>query len=248
MNGQNTGEIVENGSPDEFRDATVNIFANVDTDDLLSIITNPNRLNNAYLGNWSISDVLNNNTLELAEAYIDQTTDLLNYVIGNSDRYIDQYGIATVDIKDRGNGYVTDQNGNVQFEITFDPILAGHTVTISANAYDGNRTGVAMVAGLRWNRYNSTVVKVPNDGNDHNVTLGLSISDGLEPLVDLDIVPASIVSSDTGCDLNSSAVQNLHTDSNGQIRVQISTGIPPSQAVDCDISWSATQAGIYREY
>ena len=246
---------------DQFTDATDNIFDNVDTDDLLAIVSNPNRVNNAYLGNWSISDVIDSNTLKLAEEYLDEVTDKLNYIIGNASRYIDGYGMATVDIKDRNdNGYVTDKNGNVQFEMTFDPILAGHTVTISANAYDRdkkiddnqiydcNRTGAAIIAGLRWDRYASTVVTIPNDGNEYIVTLGLSISDGLEPLVDLDIVPESITSSDSGCALNSSADNDLHTDRNGQITVHIETGLGDSTAKECDISWSATQSGIYREY
>jgi hypothetical protein len=101
---------------------------------------------------------------------------------------------------------------------------------------------------LRWSDYQSSTAKVPNGGSDYNVTLSLSIS-GIEPLVDVDIVPSSIKSNDATCDLNATAAQNLHTDVNGQIEVVVSTGLSPtSQATECDITWEATQGGIFKEY
>lgn len=249
-----SGQITQ-GAPgvDTFNDGSLNIFASVDTDDILSIVPNANRFSKNYIGNWSIDFVSSPNQLELAEDYLAATTNGLSYVIGNSKRYLPGYGVAAVDIKDKdGKGYVTDKKGNVQFNVTFDPVLAGHTVTLSANAYDGGeRTGVAKIAGLRWDKYSSTVVKIPNDGNEHIINLTLGISNGVEALIDVDIVPSSIVSNDATCDLNTSTIgttTDLHTDMNGEITVQISTGLSSSPATECEIKWSATQAGIYREY
>ena len=76
-----------------------------------------------------------------------------NNVIGNENRFISDkndfgYGVATADIATKAGGYVTDANGNVQFDVKFDPILAGHTVTIAAHANDGERTGVSKIAPL----------------------------------------------------------------------------------------------------
>ena len=247
-----SGQITQ-GSPnaDTFDDASVGVFSTVNSDDLLSIIPNADRFSKDYIGNWSIDIVATANQLELAEDYLAPTENALSYVIGNSKRFISGYGVATVDIKDKnGAGYVTDDRGNVQFDVTFDPVLSGHTVTVSANAYDINRTGVAKVAGLRWDKYNSTKVKVPNDGDDHVKNLTLGISNGLEALINLDIVPSSIISSNSACDLNTSAgsATDLYTDSNGVITVQISTGLSSSAITECEITWSATQAGIYKEY
>ena len=247
----NSGQITQ-GNPDTFDDSVVDFTAgNVDINDILMIVPNPNRYGKEYTGTWSIDSVAAHK-LGLSEDYLGATTGNLNYVIGNSNRYLPGYGLATVDIKDKeGKGFVTDSNGNVQFVVTFDPVLAGHTVTISATAYDGNRTGVATVAGLRWGSYSSTSVQVKNDGASHVETLTLGISDGREALIDVDIVPSSIKSTSSQCQLDTTSpgtMTNLHTDGNGQITVQISTAGTDSDVKECTIKWSATQGGIYKEY
>ena len=233
-------------SPVTFDD-TSNPFGEVDDSvDLLAIIPNVNKLDQLYLGNWSIDASLVGQ-LTLAEAYQGATVDNLNYVIGNSNRFISGYGIATADIKSPTGKYETDENGLATLIVTFDRILAGHTVTLSANAIDGNRTGVAKIEGLRWDDYKSTIVKIPNDGFDHNVTLALNIS-GIEPLVGLDISPSGIVSNVASCDINTSAVNDLYTDANGEIRVQISTDLDSSGFPECAITWSKNPGTILREY
>ncbi len=246
-----SGKIVQTGSSSAtFTDDTPNIFDSVDVRDLLAIIPNAYRFGMEYIGNWSLKDVISSNKLELVEDYFGATTNGLSYVIGNSHRYLPGYGVANVDIKDRdGKGFVTDENGNVQFEVTFDPVLSGHTVTLTATAYDGNRTGVAKVAELRWNKYSSTSKKIPNDGNDHNVTLSLSISDGLEHLIDLDIAPSSIVTGSGQCRVTNAPLDpNLHTDANGDIFVTVHTEGTDPNVKECTIRWNATQGGIYMEY
>ena len=246
----NTGKIAV-GTPVTFDDSVENfISAGVDeTKDILAILPNVDRIDQAYLGNWSL-DSISAHQLDLVENYYGVSTNSLNYVIGNSERYIDGYGKATVDIKSSTGKYVTDENGTVSFIVTFDRILSGHTVTISANGFDNNRTGVSKVAALRWSKYSSTQVKVPNDNNDHNVTLQLGIDDGVEKLIDIEIVPSSIKSDVADCDVNLSvATNNFHTDKNGQITFTVSTGLVTNNKADeCIIEWSATQGGIFLEY
>ncbi len=241
-----TGQITA-GTPVTFEDSTKNFDeANITAEDRLIIVPNVARYAQTYLGGWSIDDVAEQ-SLTLSEAYFGTTADSLSYVIGNESRSL-LGDIALASITSKTGSYVTDANGNVQFDVVFDPALAGHTVTIAAHAYDTNRTGVAKVAGLRWDDYSSTVEKVDNDGSDHNVTLMLGISNFQEYLVDVDIVPEGIISNSSQCDLNMSAANDLHTDENGQIRVQIYTKGTDSNVKECEISWSKSNAHIYLEY
>ena len=236
---------------------SVGKFGSVNSDDLVAIVPNSLRTDPIYLGNWSVVTKVDANELTLAEVYDGAIASSLSYVIGNSNRYIDGYGIATADIKATNNNYVTDKNGNALFTVTYDPILAGHTVTISANAYDDTRTGVSSVEALRdCEGYTSTIVKIPNDGNnsdDNNnriVNLTLSIGAGREPLAGLDIVPASIISNDSSCilDENNATNDTIKTNQNGEITVVFKTGQSSSTNTECTIQWSAQASGIYKEY
>ncbi len=242
-----TGKIVAD-TPVTFEDLTKDFNAAEATiEDRLIIVPNSARNVQSYLGNWSIEDVAGH-SLTLSEAYYGVTTNSLSYVIGNESRHLDGYGKANVHINATAGTYETDANGNVQFDITFDPVLAGHTITIAANAYDTYRTGISKVAGLRWNDYSSTVEKVTNDGNDHNITLRLGISDFQEFLIDVEIVPEGIISSSSQCGLNILAANDLHTDENGEIRVQIFTKATDPELMECEINWSKSNSHIYREY
>jgi hypothetical protein len=220
------------------------------------VILSPDR-NQSYMGNWSIDEVVNGSTLQLAEENPAGDFDGLDFIVGNTDRTFDIGGVEeihTAHIESLNGSFVTDEKGVIVFRVDFDAFLAGHTVTISANTYDhGKRIGVALKTGLRWGFYTSTEVNVPNDGNDHNVTLYLGIAneDGVEveKLVDVDIVPESIVSNDAACGLNmSSPANDFHTDSNGAITFTVSTQLSSSPVTECIIRWSATNGGIYLEY
>ncbi len=245
-----TGQITA-GTPVTFEDALKDFgIVGITTEDRLIIVPNSTRYAQSYLGGWSIDDVAGQ-SLTLSESYFGATADNLSYVIGNESRSL-LGDIALASIASKTGSYATDANGNVQFDIVFDPALAGHTATIAAHAYDTNRTGVAKVAGLRWGHYNSTVEKVDNDGNDHNVTLTLEICNSkdepIERLVDVEIVPEGIVSNSSQCDLNVSAANDLHTDVNGQITVQIYTKATDPAVAECEISWSKSNSHIYLEY
>ena len=234
-------------TPVSFTDIT-NPFGLVDDGvDLLAIVSNPDKTDQLYLGNWTI-DGATAGSLTLAEAYQGAITANLNYVIGNSDRYISQYGIATVDISSPTGLFVTNANGTTEFIVGFDRILAGHTITLSANAVDGNRTGISKIAGLRWDDYSSSSKKIQNDGLNHVITLQLGISSGIEHLVGLSIDPDSIVSSDATCALDVSGANILTTNSNGVIQVELATRLTVSAATECTISWNMSPGSIYREY
>jgi hypothetical protein len=248
------GNITQ-GDPalDTFSDTTADfITAGVSVLDRLVIVPNPSKYDSTYLGNWTLDSVLSGTELALTEEYYGIDESNLSYVIGNENRYVDGYGVAVADIATKADGYMTDENGNVQFDVKFDPILAGHTVTIAANAYDGERTGVAKIAGLRWGHYYSSSELLRIDGSDHNVTLSVGISniadEPLEPLVGMKLSHTGIVSSSAQCDINSTATGDIVTDSNGEFTVVISTFIGLGDDEECTIEWSKSNSSIYREY
>ncbi|MGC9351195.1 MAG: hypothetical protein ACP5D3_04340, partial [Sulfurovum sp.] len=248
------GEIIQ-GDPslDSFEDATADFVSDgVTVLDRLVIVPNPSKYDSAYLGNWTLDSVLSGTELALTEEYYGTDESNLSYVIGNENRYIAGYGVAVADIVTKAGGYITDENGNVQFDVKFDPILAGHTATIAANAYDGERTGVAKIAGLRWGHYYSSSELLRIDGSDHNVTLSVGISNSadapLEPLVGLKLSHTGIVSSSAQCEINSAATGDIITDHNGEFTVVISTYVTLGDDTECTIEWSKSNASIYREY
>ena len=247
-----TGEIIENTNPVEFKDTNnTSAYQQVDSDDLLAIVPYADRLEPLYLGNWSIKDTNGSNSrMTLEESYSGVTVDRLAYIIGNPNRYIDGYGIATADIKSRNGGYVTDSSGNVQFTVTFDPVLSAHTVTIAANAYDSNRTGVSSVEALRAPvAYSTSEVLVTNDGNDSNITISLGVEEFRESLVNVKIDPQSIKSTSADCALKeNSDFNNFTTNSNGRISVTIKTGLVTTTSGGCTIEWDASPSSIYKEY
>ena len=243
-----------------FKDTTGNFYAaNVDESDRLVIVPNSSKYDPSYLGNWTLESV-SSTELTLSEEYYGSDESSLSYVIGNESRYINGYGVAVADIATKAGGYKTDENGNVQFDVTFDPILAGRTVTIAAHAYDGNRTGVAKIEGLRWGHYNSSSKLLRIDGEDHNVTLSVGISntanEPLEPLVNMELSHTGIVSTSAQCDINSAATDKINsntsgkivTNKNGEFTVVISTFANTGDDEECTIEWNKSNASIYREY
>jgi hypothetical protein len=246
-----SGEIIK-GNPAIFQDSSLtNIFDTVNRADILAIVPNQIKFSKNYLGNWSIDSVAPN-MLVLSEEFFENTTTELSYVIGNSKRIMLNNDVATADIQPRDGTFATDENGNVRLVVSFDPILSGHTVTISANAYEAsNRTGIGQIKQLRWGNYNSTIKSVINDGKDHNVSLQLGIStiggNPVEPLMAVEISQLSIESSSTQCELNTTAVMSLKPDENGFISFFISTK-DSDDVKECEITWSKSNASIFKEY
>ena len=252
VGGSSKGQL-NTGDPASFQDSNGGLdYASLDIDsvsDRLIIVPNAaeQRYDQTYLGNWSINTVAGN-TLGLKEAYNAATVNNLNYIIGNDKRLIFR-DITTTDIVDPTGTYLTDENGTVPLKIKFDPLLAGHTVTIGAHVFDSNRTGIATIGALRWGDYTSSEVTVSNDGDSHLVTLTLGIG-GPSPyhLINLHIVESSFISNSLQhCQV--SVIDNF-TDFAGQIDINITTsGILAPVGVDtCTVQWNKTPSSIILEY
>jgi hypothetical protein len=223
--------------------------------DVLIVVPNADRYDRFYTGTWSISDVLSTTELQLSDPFGPSDVDNLTYLVGGSKRYVSEYGTATVDIESDSGQYLTDENGNVKFIVNFDPVLAGHTVTIGAVAQDGGeRTGVAKIESLRWSHYTSTTALVPNDFNTtHEVTLSLGIAnindEPLEHLINVGIPYVAIETDTAQCAvLVNQPGDNMYTDSNGRITFHVlSKGTDPD-VKECSITWNKSNGGIYLEY
>jgi hypothetical protein len=268
------GGTLEGGTPTTLTDGQMDFLGyNVTNEDRLIILPNSSNFSQSYLGNWTISEVTNS-SLILKENYGDDRQDNLSYIVGNEKRYLEGYGVAVADIV-KSQDYVTDSKGEVPFEVVFDRVLAGHTFTLALEAYIENssgetfRAGISKVSSFRWDNFVSSVVTVPIDGNSHRVWLTIGISDCqgesmIEPLINIRIVPDSIVISDkNACKLDVyDSDTNLTTDHNGQISLVINTNKNSTTTQDenateptdggsgeCEISWSGDNGGgMYQEY
>jgi len=245
------GEISTSGSTN-FKDSTASFTNNVKSsdDDHLIILPSQNGYRKDYLGGWTISRVDDNNNLTLVEDYYGENASSLHYIIGNKERLLaDIVGLA--DIQSTTGTYLTDENGNVQFNVTYDPILVGHTLSLSAVAYDENRSGIALRSNFRGQGYSYSAENVANDGASHISTIGITIlHSGGEPLVNINIVPSSVsVSPENKCSIDQSA-SNFTTDNNGQFTVSIITqGTPANDSEKiCKVSWIPSNSSLYYEY
>ena len=251
-----SGSIKSSTTPSSFEDTSEDFTAKGVTseEDHLIVLPNSDHYGADYLGGWTIIDPVTSTTFDLNETYTGPDTSDLSYVVGNERRYIDgsYRTVAVADIKSLDGTYYTDENGSVHMEVSFDPVLAGHTVSIGAHSDDGNRTGTSKVFQLRWGFYNATTAKIPNDGNTYAVDLTLGIStpdkDPIEKLYFLNIVPTSITSSSAQCHVDWNNPGNLYTGGNGTITVNIKTENSDPNVKECEISWNKSNSGIYLEY
>ena len=247
------GSIV-NSTPISFSDNTVDFLqAGVERDDNLIIFPTLNKVDPSYLGGWNIGDV-ESNMLRFTETYSNTASAAnLHYIIGNERRLLGR-SIAVADVT--AVDLETNAEGYARFDVRYDRVLAGHTVTIEAHGNDevGQRIGIAKIVGLRWNDFSGTEGVCPNDGDTHTVVLGLSINSGdgtpIEPLIDVDIVPSSIIVKDAATcamDLDNSI---LHTDDYGRIYVVVKTNIDNQvdPTGECTVSWENSASSIYYEY
>ena len=249
------GEILTNGNT-SFKDSFASFLTDVNLgtdEDHLIILPSPNAFNKAYLGGWTISSVGDNNNLTLNEDYYGVDTSSLSYIIGNKSRFVGDT-VALADIQSTTGSYLTDENGNVQFIVTYDPMLVGHTLSLSAVAYDNSRSGIALRSNFRGQGYSYSAENVANDGATHNSTISIAIlPSGSGPLANVNIVPSSVsVSPIEECTINQ-ATSDFTTDKNGQFTVEIITkGTTDANGIvtekTCTVSWNPNNSSIFYEY
>jgi len=229
----------------------------IDTEDNLIIIATDGKIDSNYLGGWNIENV-NDYNLTLFETSTNLSNEVnLSYIIGDEVRLLgNDIVLADVDYVD--NETTTDENGDIFFDVKFDPPLAGHTLTLEAhgtldiNSSDSkHRVGISKIDGFRYENINaeSKVLEDIATATDIVVTLVATI-DGIYPLVNLALVPDSFkaVASavDASCYINK-ATTNFKTDNFGRVDIILNT-TKGSEKSDCTISWVGGMNSIYSEY
>ncbi len=251
--GYAAGSIVA-GDPANFTDAAAPFGAvdvNPPNNDRLIIMpqSTPEKIDKSYLGDWTISRVVDSSTLELEDIYAGPDASQLKYIIGSEKRALaDVISIADIKSAEPDGTYKTDADGNVRFDVTYDPMLVGHTLTLSAKTYNGTeRSGTAIRTNFRGEGYTVNSKKIDNDGNTHTVTLSISIKPNGEPLVGVQLIPDSITSDSGQCTLAPNHPP-IYTNNNGSFTVSIDTAGDINKANECTISWEPSNASIYYEY
>ena len=225
-----TGSILSS-EPIMLKDVGVDFTqTNVRVGDSLIILPSSGKTDINYLGDWTISNI--ESELELKEnSYNLESTENLTYIIGNEERLLggengDRGIIAVAHIQDINNTSVTNEKGFTFFDIVFDPILAGHTVTVGVHTVKGTRLGAAKVIALRGADFPPVETSIINSGETVVLPMTLSIDTGngsTEHLIDVEINPLSfIVGPGDACtlDFNRSI---FHTDSGGRVILVIDT-------------------------
>ena len=205
--------------------------------------------------------------LELEEqSYYLETTENLTYIIGNEKRLLggedtNRGTMAIAHIEDANNTSVTDDDGYTFFDIVFDPVLAGHTVTVGVHTLNGTRLGTAKVIGLRGADFVGSEISVPNTGSMVKVPMTLAIdpeNGGTEHFIDVDVNPMSFkVEPVDSCKLNLNE-SNFHTDSAGRVILAIetkgkvaldeNTTTSSTGSDTCTVTWDGGISSTYLEY
>jgi len=147
--GSTTGTI-QTTAPITFLDGSYNFNnKNVIPGDKLIILPSSNRHDASYAGDWDIHKVEGSALTLWGAAYNLETTDQLNYVVGNDSTYIAGYGTAVAHVeKNDANGTVTNSDGHAYFKVVYDPSLIGHTMVVGAHTNSDYRIGAAIIGKL----------------------------------------------------------------------------------------------------
>ncbi len=246
-----SGSIL-NTIPVGFDDVTINYLnAGVGTNDNLIIIPSSGKTDPAYIGGWTISDVAANH-LTFTEEYSNGiSAQGLNYIVGSERRLLGRK-IGVADVTYSADTPLTDEEGYTSLFVVYDTILAGHTITLEVHGdYSGNRVGIGQVVSLRGDEFSAAEVTTKNNGGLKQVPMLLTIGGGIEHLIDVDIVPSSIIVEPLPhCILNEGA-SDFHTDNSGQISIAVNTDGNTSETggVDiCTVNWIGGAGSIYLEY
>jgi len=269
-----TGDILS-AEPIMLKDVGIDFTqTDIRVGDSLIILPSSGKTDVNYLGDWTISNI--GSELELKEnSYNLESTENLTYIIGNEERLLggdngDRGVIAVAHIQDVNSTSTTNEKGFTLFDVVFDPVLAGHTVTVGVHTVNGTRLGAAKVIGLRGAEFPPVETSIVNSGGKVVVPMTLSIdpgNGGTEHLVDVEINPLSFkVEPIDSCTLNSNR-SNFHTDSGGRVILVIDTkgkvavvdkngtsvvdenGIPKTEGADnCTVKWDGGITSTYLEY
>jgi hypothetical protein len=148
--GSSTGTI-QTTEPITFLDGSYNFNSkNVIPGDKIIILPTANRHDASYAGDWDIHKVEGSALTLWGAAYNLETTDQLNYIVGNGSSYVAGYGTAVAHIeKDDTNGTtVTNNEGHAYFKVIYDPSLIGHTMVVGAHTSSDYRIGAAVIGKL----------------------------------------------------------------------------------------------------
>ncbi len=245
---------IRNSNPHSFIDNSINFASqtNVKSGDNLIIFPSEGKTDISYIGGWSITRVTNK--LTFYEKYLNITnTNGLTYIIGNEERLLGgsdgARGILTVAHVEQIDA-VTDSRGYAFFDITFDAILSGHTVTVEAHGdEDGKRYGISSRETLRMDNYSATDIEVDNIGGESTYAMHLSINPsclGQQPLIDVPVSPASfIVEPKENC---WRAGGMYHTDDYGNVYVTVGSDGNTSATETCTVKWEGGIHSLRHEY
>jgi len=255
-------------TPISFHDNGVSFAqTGISVGDALIVLPSSGKTGISYLGDWTIASVGTDLTLK-ENSYHLETTENLTYIIGNEERLLGgsngNRGILTVahiQKQDTNSTFTTDKNGFTYFDVVFDPVLAGHTVTLGVHT-SGNRMGTSKVVGLRAAEFMAAEITIPNTGATVTVPMTLQISpkdSGTEHLIDIEVNPRSFkVEPLESCQLNLNR-SNFHTDAGGRVILVVETKgtvdtvdkngtTSTSGAESCTIKWDGGISSLALEY
>ena len=251
---------INNYDPIEFYDSSVNFATqtNLKNGDNLIIFPSQGRTDASYIGGWDIASV--GETLTFRDYYynlVSATT--LTYIVGNEERLLGgQNGaVGRLAVAHVEPNYTTDNNGYAYFDIVYDPILAGHTVTVEAHGdEDGARIGISQKVALRLDGDSFTAPDtiITNTGAPTKARIGITINPscvGEQPLIDMPINPATFhIEPELHCQIDQDA-SNYHTDGYGAVTIAVNTdgNTTETGGVDkCTITWDGDIESLLYEY
>ena len=227
--------------------------------DTLIVIPSQGKTGKDYLGDWKI--IQKGNDLQLRErSYGLESTGGLTYIVGNRERVLGRT-IAVADVRTKAgrdsNNSSTNSRGFTQFDVVFDPVLAGHTATVGVHT-EGNRMGAAKIITFRGGKFIASEAKVLITGETEYARMRILIDPGkggTEDLMDVDLVPSSFsVEPLSNCRINYQR-SNFHTDFTGSVHIAVDTfvgtdsnGTQGSGSEVCTIKWEGGAGSIYYEY
>lgn len=224
-----TGDILTT-APISFHDNGVSFSqTDIEVGDTLIILPSAGKTDVSYLGDWTVSEI-GSDLFFKEDSYHLESTQNLTYIVGNEERLLGgnngNRGIVSVaHIQDVNNTFTTDEKGFTFFDVVFDPVLAGHTVTVGVHT-EGSRLGISKVISLRGAKFLGSEITIPNTGSTIRVPMTLAIdpgNGGTEHLIDVDVNPLSFhVEPTDSCSINFNQ-SNFHTNGAGRVILAIDT-------------------------